>query len=480
MANHGQASFWAQANALLRKNLTFQRKRIWTNVRLVLVPLFLCLLLLGLQLMINSVANKVPKAITSCASEDLSLSSSGCPIPNPPLLPPMLEIPEPQSRAVKSNFLPYSDLPDVSCRKTGTCPVTILITGNNQSLGQALSGNIFGGSFSVNTSDLLPSLAYNVLGSAVSAGENNYDDPAIDPEFPIYNIQSQCRRPNATWPLQFGKIKTKVKCVQGLCLWRNSSAEVNDEIFKGIWRGNPERMTNEIAAAYDLMSTDTKNLDVTIWYNATEYDSSGPLVRVPRLISLVSNAYLKFLKGPGTRILFEFVKEVPRQASNNNGLPDLASMFGPLFFTWVVLLLFPVILTSLVYEKQERLRIIMKMHGLGDGPYWMISYAYFLIISILYVASLVIFGSAIGLNYFRINAYSVQSVFYFIYINLQISVAFLASSLFSKVKTVTVVAYIMVFGTGLLGSFLFGELIESPSFPGKLTRILHVILLGKL
>ncbi|CAN6990120.1 unnamed protein product [Brassica rapa subsp. trilocularis] len=39
----------------------------------------------------------------------------------------------------------------------------MLLTGNNQSLGKALSGTMFGGSFTVNTSDLLPSLADNVL-----------------------------------------------------------------------------------------------------------------------------------------------------------------------------------------------------------------------------------------------------------------------------------------------------------------------------
>ncbi|ESQ31764.1 hypothetical protein EUTSA_v10003645mg [Eutrema salsugineum] len=398
MANHGQASFWAQANALLRKNLTYQ-----------------------------------------CGSE-VDFPGGDCPIPNPALLPPMLQIPEPESRAVKADFFPYGDLPDKSCRKTGTCPVTILLTGNNHSLGKALSANMFGGSFAVNTSNLLPSLADNVLGSTVAAGENNYADPAIESDSPIYNIQPQCS-PNSTWPLSLGKIKTEVKCVQGLCLWRNTSVEVNDELFKGSWKGNPERMTNEIAAAYDLLSTDRNNLDVTIWYNSTYNDgySNGPLVRVPRLISLVSNAYLKFLKGPGTRILFEFVKEVPKHADPKY-IPDIASMLGPLFFTWVVLLLFPVILTSLVYEKQERLRIIMKMHGLGD---------------------------AIGLKYFRVNDYSIQFVFYFIYLNLQISVAFLVSSIFSKVKTVTVVAYILVFGNGLLGNFLFQELLESPSFPEK-------------
>lgn len=56
--------------------------------------------------------------------------------------------------------------------------------------------------------------------------------------------------------------------------------------------------------------------------------------------SQVSSAYLKFLKGPGTKILFEFVKEVPKHSTKSN--PDVASLFGPLFFTWVVLLLFPV------------------------------------------------------------------------------------------------------------------------------------------
>ncbi|EOA15012.1 hypothetical protein CARUB_v10028362mg [Capsella rubella] len=441
MADPSQASFWAQTNALLRKNLTY-------------------------QLMINAVT-KMASSIIDCKNTDEFSSGGDCPVPNPLLLPPLLGIPEPEYRAVRDGFFSYKDLPDKSCRKTGTCPVTILLTGNNHSLGQAISENMFGGSFAVNSSDLLSSLANHVLGSTMPAGTDNYADPGIQSGIPIYSIQTQCS-PNATWPLSFGKTHIEVKCVQGLCSWRNNSVEVNDEIFKSSWRGNPERMTNEIAAAYDLLNTDRNNLDVTIWYNTTDSDadsSSVSLVRVPRLLNLVSNAYLKFLKGPGTRILFEFVKEVPKHGTKH--IQDIASLIGPLFFTWVLLLLFPVILTSLVYEKQERLRIIMKMHGLGDGPYWMISYAYFLTLSMLYVISLVIFGSAIGLNYFRLNDYSIQFVFFFIFTNLQISFAFLVSLIFSKVKTATVVAYTLVFGSGLLGSFLFQSLLETPSFPEK-------------
>lgn len=55
-----------------------------------------------------------------------------------------------------------------------------------------------------------------------------------------------------------------------------------------------------------------------------------------------------------------------------------------------------VILTYVVYEKQHRLKIMMKMHGLKDGPYWIISYAYFFVLSAFYMLCFVIFGSVIG------------------------------------------------------------------------------------
>lgn len=121
-------------------------------------------------------------------------------------------------------------------------------------------------------------------------------------------------------------------------------------------------------------------------------------------------------------MLFEFVKEMPKPETTLR--LDLSSLLGTLFFSWVILLLFPVsckyllffsftyvfsrcivyillsmtqvILSTLVYEKEQRLRIMMKMHGLGDGPYWLITYAYFIALSIAYMLCFVIFGSLIG------------------------------------------------------------------------------------
>ena len=43
-------------------------------------------------------------------------------------------------------------------------------------------------------------------------------------------------------------LNPELKCVQGLTLWRNSSSEINDELYKGYRKGNPEGKINEIVA----------------------------------------------------------------------------------------------------------------------------------------------------------------------------------------------------------------------------------------
>ncbi|KAF2586791.1 hypothetical protein F2Q70_00035856, partial [Brassica cretica] len=88
------------------------------------------------------------------------------------------------------------------------------------------------------------------------------------------------------------------------------SPTVNSEIFRGYQKGNPEGKINEIVAG-----SYTCHL-------------------------FVSNAYLEYLKGPRTRILFEFVKEMPKPETKLR--LNIASLIGAVFFTWVILLLFPV------------------------------------------------------------------------------------------------------------------------------------------
>ncbi|XP_045792339.1 ABC transporter A family member 7-like isoform X4 [Trifolium pratense] len=462
-----QSSFWTQANALFRKSLTFQKRNVKTNVRLILLPLILCVLLVLLQNLIDYLNDKTTVFKCGCVcpnqretcddSEKLcgvqysdQTQAIFCKIPNPPEWPPLLQ------------------LPAVYCKKNQSCPFSMLFTAENQSFAQIVSDNMFPSAPTVDFSDIMASFYTNVLGSASLPGTTNFLESGFTPDVPVYYLQTQCPQNNSgiSFPYKIkGKtIQLDIRCGQGINFWRNSSDDINNEIYQSYKRKKSEGRINAIITAFDFLNSNDDAFDVTVWYNGTK-KKGDVLSRVPRSINLISNAYLQFLCGPGTKMLFEFVKEMPK--SETSYRINIAALLGGLFFTWVILQLFPVVLTSLVYEKEHKLRIMMKMHGLGDGPYWMITYGYFLVLSMIYMLCFVIFGSVLGLKFFTLNDYSIQFVFYFIYINLQISLAFLLSSVFSNVMTATVTAYMGVFGTGILSGVLFQSFIEDSSFPRK-------------
>ncbi|XP_021761658.1 ABC transporter A family member 7-like [Chenopodium quinoa] len=298
---------------------------------------------------------------------------------------------------------------------------------------------------SVNSSDLLELL---VLGTDTFSVE---DDLSYEYS-KLYYLQHKCNKSlSISFPLTEKKIE--LKCMEGLTLWRNSYSDINDEMYKGDFRVNTKE-EEEFAGAFDLQNSESSQFNVVVWYKTPE--------EVVRLLNMVSNAYLQFLQGKSAGIPLEFMKDMPTHNYENS--PKFVTLLSTLLFIWIIVWLFPVILQALVYEKQHKLRMMMKMNGLGDRAYWTISYGYFVIVSLIYMLCFVAVGSLLGLSFFKLNDYSIQFVFYFVYVNLQVSVAFLATGLFSNVKTASVVGYLLVFLTGLLGNFLFKSLLVKP-FP---------------
>lgn len=103
-------------------------------------------------------------------------------------------------------------------------------------------------------------------------------------------------------------------------MWRNSSSEINNELYKGYRYGNSERKINELLsgylfiylpllfdmisivycrailivvflAAYDFSNSNMNNFNVSIWYNSTFKNDTGnspiALLRLPRSVNLV-------------------------------------------------------------------------------------------------------------------------------------------------------------------------------------------------
>ncbi|EFJ39320.1 hypothetical protein VOLCADRAFT_101115 [Volvox carteri f. nagariensis] len=139
---------------------------------------------------------------------------------------------------------------------------------------------------------------------------------------------------------------------------------------------------------------------------------------------------------------------------------DFSVILGPLFYTWVVQMLLPSLLQQLVYEKEKRLRMIMKMHGLGDGAYWLVTYLWYLMVYIVYMVFFVVFGTLIRLKVFTTTPFSIQAVLFFIFGNNMLAFVFMISSFFSSSRMATVVAVLYIFASGLIGELLLRSLMQ--------------------
>lgn len=137
--------------------ILMQKRNIKTNVRLIVFPFILCVLLVLIQMLVNNELDK-PSNRCGCTCVDTGNGQCekrcgiehstldqvfSCPIPHPPEWPPLLQVPAQEYRAVRTDFLAYGDLPGDSCKRTGSCPVTMLITGSNQTFGQSMSSSSF-------------------------------------------------------------------------------------------------------------------------------------------------------------------------------------------------------------------------------------------------------------------------------------------------------------------------------------------------
>lgn len=60
----------------------------------------------------------------------------------------------------------------------------------------------------------------------------------------------------------------------------------------------------------------------------------------------------------------EGVRDMPKVESSLQ--LDFSSLLGPLLFEWLMQLLLPVFVFTLVHEKEHSLRVMMKMQGLPD------------------------------------------------------------------------------------------------------------------
>ena len=235
-----------------------------------------------------------------------------------------------------------------------------------------------------------------------------------------------------------------------------SAAGVDAKLFEGYYNddqtsSSASKTITEFVGAWDFRGTDANRFQVDVLYNDTNQAGrrgGGPprLVRVNAPLNFATNTYLhKRFNGVKTAKM-QSVRMMPQPARSLN--LDFASLLGPLFYVWLLQLLFPVGLAAIVYEKEQKLRTMMKMMGMVDMSYWLVTYLWNLLVYLIFALVLFIGGNLIDLTFFKLNDSGIQFLFYFLYGNLQVVWTMLVSTIFTKAKTATVASYLWVFLSG--------------------------------
>ncbi|KAG1674978.1 hypothetical protein FOA52_014773 [Chlamydomonas sp. UWO 241] len=206
-------------------------------------------------------------------------------------------------------------------------------------------------------------------------------------------------------------------CTDAIPVPEDSQAAINDVLYCG-WadaRCNGTVDVSGYVATWDFGATSNASaFQATFMHNRTAR-GSRLRPRTERTQSLLNTAvrgwvstYLEPLVGaaPARSVELLGLMSFPKPAT---AVPfNIADLLGPLFFCWVIQLLLPTFLSQLVYEKEKRLRMMMKMHGLGDATYWLVTYVWFLLLYCVYMAVFLIIGSLLGLGLFVRNSYGIQ------------------------------------------------------------------------
>ena len=216
-----------------------------------------------------------------------------------------------------------------------------------------------------------------------------------------------------------------------------------------------------LVGAFDFKDTKDNQLHMTLMYNDSGMvrDDIVTVQTKPRrdrhltALNRVLRAFLAERAGVEAveSQLLLGLKSFP--ASPPWGSPvDLGSELGPFFFSFTFAILFPGIVATFVQEKAARIRIMMKMMGLGWGAFWLITWCFWFLIYFCFALIFLTVTSTVPLptsgykiGMFQNVNHGIQFLFYLFYCSTTISFAFLWGTVISNLRTAQVLSFLWIF-----------------------------------
>lgn len=153
-------------------------------------------------------------------------------------------------------------------------------------------------------------------------------------------------------------------------------------------------------------------------------------------MDLIAKSYLSKIAGEKKVFLMSGSQVMPESTSSEAIMAKIISIGGGSLYPIALSLLLPVFMHTIVLEKEERLREIMKMNGLKMRNYWIVNYLVSFSLYVISTLIFIIFGKFIlETDFFTDTSFSVLIISLFGWGFSQVSLSFFFQNFMSKAKT---------------------------------------------
>jgi len=266
--------------------------------------------------------------------------------------------------------------------------------------------------------------------------------------------------------------KIKIECINARSKEVEDHETLDDEVYNGHFKldiQGPFSSLPGVAMALDFMETAGDSVQLTFMYNDSarckdEYRGCNrDNMRVTTALNQVLQGILAERAGNDVADLSPLltgVKDYPPSPSWGF-MFDLGSSFGPFLITLTFLIIFPSIVVTLVQEKAYKIRIMMRMMGLGTSAFWSITYLFWCSIFgvFTFVFLIIVNFARLHTSGYRIGMFAnvdggVQVMFFLGYMLCTVSFAFLWGTLLRSIRVAQVSSVLWIITTIIL-SFVF-------------------------
>lgn len=197
-----------------------------------------------------------------------------------------------------------------------------------------------------------------------------------------------------------------------------------------------------------------KTLTYTMYYNGTTGLKQGrsfgeytPGQEVPATQFIMDRALFLSIAGNSNGKFQTRMRELPKESDSTYF--DFIPFVEPLYYTWTLHFLFPVFVEAIVFEKQYKLRDIMKMMGLRMRIYWIVQYLFDWVLYLVVATLLISFGFILQFRFFTINLFWLYFLLFIIWGFTLIAFALVCGTIFGSTRGATILGYFYVILVGI-------------------------------